>query len=178
MRTIVVAYNERFVIGNNLGKVPWHIPEDLKFFKEATMGKACVMGRKTWESIPEKYRPLPGRLNIIVSRDPFMVSFPENTGSGTFTMAMESVEDAIKMGLTRKLVGWKDDEANEVCITGGGEIYRYCINNGLVDRVLASEIKNHLDVDGATYFPDLKALGWHGEIIREHDDFNVVEYTK
>ncbi len=155
--TIVVAYNKNLVIGNGCG-LPWHIVDDLKFFKEVTMGKACVMGRKTWFAIPEKYRPLPGRHNIVVSRDKIEL--------GPNVSLCSSVEEAIELG------------GSETCITGGGEIYRYCIENNLIDRVLASEIKNHLDVDGATFFPDLKKLGWQGKIIREFNEFDVVEYTK
>lgn len=162
--TIIVAYNEKFVIGNNMGKVPWHIPEDLKFFKEQTMGHPCIMGRTTWESIPEKYKPLPGRLNIVVSRSPERLGLPQGV------LQVPSIEDAI--GFSE----WREDE--EIFVTGGAKVYQYSIEHGLVDRVLASEIHNHMDVEGATFFPDLKALGWQGTPFRQYAEFDVIEYTK
>jgi dihydrofolate reductase len=64
--TLVVAVAENGVIGNK-GALPWRIPEDLKRFKALTLGKPCIMGRKTWDSLPK--RPLPGRTNIVVTRD-------------------------------------------------------------------------------------------------------------
>lgn len=96
MVTIIVAYNQNFVIGNNLGKVPWHIPDDLKFFKETTMGHACIMGRKTWDSIPPKYRPLPGRFNIIVTRGHRNFDFPN--GQSEKMAACADIETAIALG--------------------------------------------------------------------------------
>jgi len=66
MITLIVAYNKNLVIGDDTGNIPWKIPEDLKFFKEYTMGKPCIMGRKTWDSIPSQFKPLKGRTNIIV----------------------------------------------------------------------------------------------------------------
>lgn len=169
MVSIIVAYNGKFVIGNNMGKVPWHIPEDLKFFKEVTMGCPCVMGRKTWESIPEKYKPLPGRPNYIVSRDVSKVELDETWNE--HVVVYPSVERAIEEAQT----AYPD---KEVFITGGGEIYRYCIVNNLVDRVLASEIKNYIDVEGSTSFPDLKSLGWNGGLFKEFEEFTVIEYLR
>jgi dihydrofolate reductase len=64
---MIWAQSENGVIGAD-GKLPWHLPEDLQHFKETTMGSAVVMGRKTWESIPGKFRPLPGRLNIVLTK--------------------------------------------------------------------------------------------------------------
>lgn len=168
MTTIIVAYNGKFVIGNNLGKVPWHIPDDLKFFKDTTMGHACVMGRKTWDSIPEKYRPLPGRLNVVVTRNHKDFPFPPN--SYNKVAACVDVETAIRHAK-------QFSPGGEVFITGGAQVYNYCVEKGLVDRVLASEIKNHLDVEGATFFPDLKALGWNGKVVKQYPEFDVVEYT-
>src|SRR5262245_51287830 len=64
--SLVVAMTRLGVIGDG-GAIPWHIPEDMKWFREITMGKPCIMGRKTWESLPK--RPLPKRLNIVITRD-------------------------------------------------------------------------------------------------------------
>jgi dihydrofolate reductase len=168
-KTIVVAYNENFVIGDSNGNVPWRIPEDLKFFKEYTMGKACLMGRKTWDSIPVKYKPLLGRTNIVISRDILKINNPGYSKNPM--LPANSVEQAI-------LVAEYFCPNQEMCITGGGEIYRYCLENDLVDKVIASEIKGHLDVKGTTFFPNLKELGWKSSVHKEFDEFIVMEYKK
>lgn len=159
--SIIVAYNGNFVIGNGLG-LPWRISDDLKFFKEQTLGFPCIMGRTTWDSIPEKYKPLPGRLNIVISRSPERLKLPQGV------VQFNSIEEAILF------CKWREDE--EIFITGGAKVYNYCLEHNLVDRVLASEIHNHLDVEGAVLFPDLKKLGWEGKLIKEFADFNVIEW--
>lgn len=171
MPTIIVAYNGKQVIGNNLGKVPWHIPADLKFFKDTTMGHVCIMGRKTWDTIPAKYRPLPGRINVVVSRNPWEVTLPAVQHPDALAVAMESVEDAIR---------WAENTLSkkEIFITGGAQIYNYCIDNGIADRVLASEIKNHLDVEGAAFFPNMNELGWQRTVLQQFPEFDVVEYLR
>jgi dihydrofolate reductase len=158
------------VIGNNLGKVPWHIPEDIAFFKQTTMGHPCIMGRTTWDSIPTKFKPLPGRFNIIVTRGFRNFEFPDNR-RGADMAACESIEKAISLGR-------QYDPDGEVFITGGGKVYQYCLDHDLVDRVLASEIHNHLEVEGATFFPDLKQLGWTGTVFKDYAEFTVMEYRK
>ncbi len=170
LATIIVAYNAKFVIGNDRGFVPWKIPEDLKFFKEQTMGHVCIMGRTTWESIPDKYKPLPGRTNLVITRDcknihmPNLLTMPPNTGFGVY----DSIEKAI----------FSASEDQQIYITGGAKVYNYCLEKNLVDRVLASEIHNHLDVEGCTFFPDLKKMGWSGKTIKEFQEFTVVEYKQ
>ena len=67
--TLILARAANGVIGAD-GKMPWHLPADLRRFKQLTMGRPMIMGRKTWESLPEKFRPLPGRHNLVVSRNP------------------------------------------------------------------------------------------------------------
>jgi len=162
--TIFVAYNKNFVIANQYGKIPWHIAEDLKFFKEYTMGKPCIMGRKTWESIPEKFRPLPGRENIIVTKNPESFQIDQS-----FVCARPTVETALKTARVFE---------REICVIGGGEIYKYFIENNLVDRVVASEIKEYQDVQGSVFFPDLKKIGWNCYLEKEFDEFNVYQYVK
>jgi dihydrofolate reductase len=161
MVTLIVAYNQNFVIGNVEGNVPWRIPDDLKYFKKLTMGKPCVMGRKTWDSLPAKFKPLPGRTNIVVSRS----NMPEFDS----VYVRDSVEGAIEIA---HFFG------QDVCVVGGEQVYRYCIEKDLADCVLASEVKGHLEVNAAAYFPDLKKLGWGYKIEQEYNDFDVVKYTK
>lgn len=166
--TIIVAYNENFVIGNGVS-VPWCIPEDLKFFKNTTMGHTCVMGRRTWDSIPSRFRPLFGRYNIIVTHRHRYFEFPRETS--TKIAACDSIERAISLGK-------QEDPEGEVFLIGGGQIYAYALEHDLVDHVLASEIKGYLDVDGTTHFPNLKLLGWTSEVYKEFAEFTVMKYEK
>ncbi len=132
--SIIVAMDRNGVIGNE-ADLPWHISDDLKKFKQVTMGKPIVMGRKTHESIG---RPLPGRENIILTRD-------INYKSEGCTV-LNSV-DAI-------LAHCADVE--EVMITGGAEIYRLFLDK--TDRIYMTEV--HAEVTGDTRFPDIDRSGW------------------
>jgi dihydrofolate reductase len=161
--TIVVAYNKNLVIANQFGKVPWYIRDDLIFFKKYTMGKPCIMGRKTWESIPEKFRPLSGRENFIVTRN------PKDFEEGFHVCARQSVEIALNIA---KIFN------KEICVIGGGEIYKYFLENNLVNHIIASEIKGYEDVEGSVFFPNIKSMGWKSQIYKEFDEFTVVQYSK
>lgn len=138
---IIVAYNRKYVIGKE-GDMPWHLPADLAHFKKTTMGCPIIMGRKTRESLG---RPLPGRLNIAITRD---TSY-QTEG----TTVVYSLEEALALARA----------ANEtVFIIGGGDIYRQSL--ALADRVYATEINN--EVEGDTYFPVLDKQVWQ-EVSRE-----------
>jgi dihydrofolate reductase len=136
----IVATDERGGIGLG-GRLPWHLPNDLKRFKALTMGKPIVMGRRTYDSIG---RALPGRQNIVVSRRPDLVvdgcSVVPSFGAALAAAA----------------------EAAEVCVIGGAEIYRLALPvTGLVHLT-----KVHATVDADTFFPALDAADWE-EIARE-----------
>ncbi|MDN3681637.1 type 3 dihydrofolate reductase [Vibrio tapetis subsp. quintayensis] len=129
---IAAMANDR-VIGKD-NDMPWHLPADFAWFKRCTMGKPVVMGRKTYQSIG---RPLPGRKNIVISRDPNLVI----EGLETVT----SIEQALKL-----VAG-----VEEVMIIGGGSIYRECLPKA--DSLYLTYIK--ADIDGDTQFPDW-GEGW------------------
>jgi dihydrofolate reductase len=138
--TLLVAYSANRVIGKD-GKLPWHLPEDLKRFKQLTMGHHIVMGRKTWESIG---RLLPGRHHIIVSRRPgYRVEGAE---------VVHSLDAAIAAA--------RGDD--EIFVIGGGEIFALAMP--LADRVLATEIER--DYEGDVRFPELQGTAWR-ETARE-----------
>jgi len=137
----VVAVSRNGVIGRE-GGLPWHISSDLKRFKEITMGKPVVMGRKTWESLPRK--PLPGRRNIVITRQR--------------DFAPEGAEVAADAREALRLCG----DAPEVAVIGGGEIYR--LFWPMVDRLYLTEVD--LDVEGDTHFPALSPGEWR-EVGRE-----------
>lgn len=133
--SLVVAVSRNGVIGRD-GGLPWHISSDLKRFKEITMGKPVIMGRKTWEGLPRK--PLPGRRNIVVTRS------TDYTAEGAEVVA--SAEAALALCA---------DEP-EVSIIGGGEIYR--LFWPLADRLYLTEVD--MEVDGDTFFPAPDPSEW------------------
>lgn len=141
MISFVVAVSRNGVIGRE-GGLPWHISSDLKRFKQITMGKPVVMGRKTWDSLPRK--PLPGRRNIVITRQ------------GGF--AAEGAEVAATPEDALRLCG----DAPEVAVIGGGEVYRLFWPH--VDRIYLTEVD--LDVEGDTHFPALDPAVWR-EVARE-----------
>ncbi len=132
----IVAVSKNFVIGNQ-GKIPWHSSADFKFFKSTTMGKPIIMGRKTFDSIG---RPLPGRLNIVISRSPETFKGPESV------KIVSSISQAIDEA--------KKELPNEIFIIGGATIYKQTqeITNKLYLTVVDIEAK------GDAYF-DKSFLG-------------------
>jgi dihydrofolate reductase len=137
----VVAVARNGVIGRE-GGLPWHISSDLKRFKEITMGKPVIMGRKTWESLPRK--PLPGRRNIVITQQRGYVAEGADVA--------ESPQAALLMV----------PDAPEVAVIGGGEIYRLFWPQ--VDRLYLTEVD--LVVDGDTHFPAVDPAEWR-EVSRE-----------
>lgn len=117
------------------GKLPWHLPADFRFFKAKTMGRAMIMGRKTFASIG---KPLPGRLSIVVSRDPAYA--PEGA------VVVSSIDQAIAEAKARA-AEWGD----EAFIIGGGEIYRQTMD--LVDTIYLTRV--HQDVAGDAFYPEI-----------------------
>ncbi len=156
MFTIVVAYTKTDrVIGKN-GKIPWSLPEDLAHFKELTLGKTVIMGRKTWESLPARYRPLPDRHNIVLSRHPFTVH-------GAHEL-YPSIDELV------------DNGPFDAFVIGGAEIYEQFLERKFCHQVIATEIKKCYD--GDTYFPLLNASHWNKRIVRSNNDFDIIEYNR
>lgn len=134
--TLVVAYAKNRVIGRD-NTLPWRLPADLAHFKRTTLGKPIVMGRKTWDSLG---RPLPGRLNIVISRNPDLAA-PGATVVGSLQQALNACETA---------------GAQEACVIGGEAIFALALP--LADTVIATEID--AEVQGDTWFAPLPA-DWH-----------------
>lgn len=150
--SLIAAMANNRVIGKN-NTLPWHLPADLKHFKNTTMGKAIVMGRKTFESIG---RPLPGRQNIIVTRDKMY--------QATGCTIINSINQI-------KLVS----DAIEIMVIGGAEIYKQLLPQA--QRLYLTYI--HADVDGDSHFPQWQANEWQ-EISREDhlaDENNKYDYS-
>ncbi|KAB2719223.1 dihydrofolate reductase [Brucella intermedia] len=138
--SIIVAAAENWVIGRD-NDMPWRLSTDLKRFKALTLGKPVIMGRRTWESIG---RPLPGRPNIVVTRDKGFQA------EGATTVG--SLDEAIALGC--KLAA--EVGAEEVCVIGGGEIYAQALP--LADRVHLTRVL--AEIDGDTRFPEIDPNLW------------------
>jgi dihydrofolate reductase len=145
--SIIVAVAENGVIGRD-GKLPWHLPADLKRFKNLTMGHTIIMGRRTRESIG---RPLPGRRMIVVSRQ---------TGyrSGT-----DSVSTAVNLETALQMAA--DAGAGEAFVIGGAELYRAALPRAA--RLYVTRV--HAAVTGDTYFPLEELRGWRRIESRHHE---------
>ena len=165
--SIIVAVAANGVIGRDNDLV-WRLRDDMKFFSETTRGHVVITGRKNYESIPEKFRPLPHRTNIVVTRN----AAYEASGAQVVHSLEAALEAASATG------------AAEAFIIGGGEIYRQSMERGDVDRVLLTHVE--AEPEGDTFF-DLAAVseGWnrssHGRF--DADDrnefaFEFAEYTR
>jgi len=146
---LIAAMAKNNVIGKD-NDMPWHLPDDLKFFKSKTVGRPVIMGRKTFESIGS--RPLPNRPNLVISRNPAFM------GEGVTVFA--SVDEALA-SLT---------DVEEVIIMGGGQLYAQMLPRA--DRLYLTLI--NADIEGDTFFPNWQALAWntlekvHHEIDERH----------
>ena len=132
-----IARSRNGVIGRD-GGLPWRLKSDMAIFRAVTMGKPVIMGRKTWESLPDVFRPLPGRRNIVISRNP-AYDAPGATLAG-------SLEEAVRLA---------QDDA-EVFVIGGAEIYRQALP--LAQRLYLTEVARDFDADA--FFPEFSASDW------------------
>ena len=142
---LVVARAANGVIGDR-GRIPWRIPEDMRRFKQLTLGKPCVMGRKTWDSLPKK--PLPGRMNIVATRDPHFI--PDGA------VVVHALDDAIMRA--------ESVSPTEIAVIGGEAIYRAALPRAQVlylTEVLA-------EFPGDAHFPTINAAEWHETAREDH----------
>tara|TARA_Y100000588_G_C13993314_1_gene812460 strand:- start:234 stop:743 length:510 start_codon:yes stop_codon:yes gene_type:complete len=137
--SLIVAVSENGVIGRDNDLI-WHLPNDMKFFKETTKGHHVIMGRKNFESIPHKFRPLPDRVNIIVSRQ------PDYQAEGC--IVVDSIEASLEIA--------KQNNDEEPFIIGGGQIYKLALESDIVERIYLTKI--HHSFDGDTFFPQLDSI--------------------
>jgi dihydrofolate reductase len=145
-----VARARNGVIGRD-GDLPWRLKSDLKLFKAVTLAKPIIMGRKTWDSLPR--RPLPGRTNIVLSRDG---SF-EPAGA----IACERFEEAVSIAREQA----EEDGAEEVCVIGGAALFTLALPKA--KRMYLTDVQ--ADVDGDVYFPPFDEAQWR-EVRREAHD--------
>lgn len=141
------------VIGNN-NTMPWHLPEDMAHFKRLTQGWPVIMGRKTWDSLPPRFRPLPGRTNIVITRQP---DWKENGAEPAASLA-----DALKICA----------RSEEVWIIGGAQIYAQA--EPLADRIEVTEIAQ--DFEGDAFAPTLGSE-WIEAAREDHISSNGLKFT-
>jgi len=156
----IVAASQNNVIGVN-NDLPWHIPEDMKFFRDKTKGKSLIMGRKTFESVGH---PLPKRLNVVVTRQKDYA--PEGA------VVVSSVEDGIEICKSKV-----DEYGDEVFIIGGGQIFKDTMD--IVDIIYLTRI--HKDYDGDILYPDVDPLKFEEVERREREEpvpFSFLTYRK
>ena len=156
---IIAALAKNRVIGNGL-QLPWRLPKDMKFFAETTKGHTVIMGSKTWDSIPDKYKPLPDRKNIVISRTSFFIN-----GAQVFNDLEKAIESS----------------TGKIFICGGGEIYKLALP--LATKLILTEID--AEVDGDIFFPEFNQLNYNeaSRISNSADEkhqyaFDFVTYDK
>lgn len=159
-----VARARNGVIGRD-GALPWRLKSDLALFKATTLGKPVIMGRKTWESLPR--RPLPGRMNIVITRD----GSYEERGAAKGALVCERFDEAVQIAREQA----EEDGAAEVCVIGGAAIFALALPKAT--RLYITEVE--AEVEGDVHFPPFDESRWT-EVRREthpageDDDFPFV----
>jgi dihydrofolate reductase len=151
--SLIAAMADNRVIGHE-NRLPWHLPADLQHFKAITLGKPVLMGRKTWESLG---RPLPGRTNIVITRDAGYVA--------EGCVVAHSLEEAVRAA----------GEAAEIMVIGGAQLYRQALP--LADTIYLTLV--HAEFQGDTRFPDWQPKEWRETARIDHaaDDRNPHAYS-
>lgn len=148
MISLIVAASTNNTIGKN-GQLLWHLPIDLKFFKNTTWGMPVVMGRKTFEAVN---KPLPGRINIVI----------------TSHEGWHAEDVVVSKDITMALKNASETNCKEIFIIGGGEIYKQTID--MADRIYMTRV--HAELEGDTYFPSIDRNKWE---LKDNKDFTPDE---
>jgi dihydrofolate reductase len=151
--TLIAAVARNGVIGKD-NRLPWHLPADLRHFKALTTGRTVIMGRKTWESLPDKFRPLPGRQNIVVTRNE----------------AYRAEGAVVVASLPAAVAAAQSDEA---FVIGGAELYATTL--ALAARLQLTEIDAAFD--GDTHFPAIDPHDWRETARETHRDETGLGYA-
>lgn len=155
--SIIAAISDNFVIGNGL-KIPWHIPEDFKLFKEKTQNSIVIMGKKTWDSLPIK--PLPNRINIVISKQ--ILQEPKAIIVNSIDKAFEIAKDKAKQ------------ENKPIFVMGGASIYKQTIQDA--KYLYLSHVKG--EFEGDIFFPQFNKENYKIIDKQEHDKFTFCLYEK
>lgn len=153
--TLIAAVADNGCIGKN-GGLPWYLPEDLKRFKRLTTGKVVIMGRKTWESLPEKVRPLPERTNVVITRQ---TEYELPAGVERFD-ALETAFAAHK--------------TDDVMVMGGANIYRQAFP--FATNLELTHV--HQTIEGDVFFPTIDVTQWKERRREDFDGYSFVTYQR
>jgi dihydrofolate reductase len=158
--SLIVAIANNNAIGKD-NDLLWHLPNDMKYFKEKTLNHHIITGRKNYISIPKKYRPLVNRTNIVLTRS---TDFSEEG-----CIVKHSLQEAIEYA--------KSNNEVELFIIGGGQIYKEALENGLVDRMYITHVKSDYEAD--TFFPIVNEANWNkvSEVVFEADEKHQHPYS-
>jgi dihydrofolate reductase len=157
MISIISAFDPNKTIGFN-NNLPWKIKEDLKLFKELTEKNIVIMGRNTYESIG---KPLPNRMNIIITSKVIQ----NNNLLYTFSSFEDCIKYCKKINLNKNIF-----------VIGGRKLYKYCLDNKLIDKMFISKIKKVYE--GDVKFPDFKEEDWDKNLKSSYEEFDLWIYTK
>jgi dihydrofolate reductase len=164
--SIIVAIAHDNVIGKNNDLV-WHLPKDMKFFMDSTLNHYVIMGRRNYDSIPKKYRPLKNRTNVVVTRNTAFQA-PD-------CVVVSSIQEGIDTA--------QENGDKECFIIGGGQIYKESLEMNIIDKMYITHIDQ--EFEGDTFFPQFNKEDWNLRVLMEHQkdeknthDFIIVEYTK
>lgn len=162
--SLIAAVSKNRVIGKN-NDLPWHLPNDMKYFMQTTKGHHVIMGRKNYDSIPEKFRPLPHRTNLVVTR--------QKGFKAAGCIIVHSIEEGIELA--------KKNNEHEAFVIGGAEIYK--IGLPFSQRLYLTEID--ATIEGDTFFPEFEKMSWKetSRVHHEADDrhahaFDFVVYDR
>jgi dihydrofolate reductase len=163
---LIVAMDEQRGIGKN-NDLMWHLPADMKFFKETTLGHIVIMGRKNWDSIPEKYRPLANRENVVLTRN------------SDFKLDNALVFHSLEAALEH----YRQEKERIVFIIGGGEIYRQALVLNCVHVMYITHVEGNYGAD--TFFPEISENEWQISVLdhmpkddKHQSDFTIKKYIK
>jgi dihydrofolate reductase len=164
--SLIVAMDSNRGIGKN-NDLMWHLPADMNFFKETTKNQIVVMGRKNYDSIPEKYRPLPNRLNVILTRNK---DFKADN-----CLVFNTFDDC--------LTHFEQENERKVFIIGGGEIYKMALDSNFLNEMFITYVDGVFDAD--TFFPEFDEQAWKSALIgaQEIDEkhafsFKIYQYLR
>ncbi|MDY6779066.1 MAG: dihydrofolate reductase [Halobacteria archaeon] len=174
-KVIIVAMTDEGVIGKD-GEIPWHYPEDMEHFRETTWGYPVLMGRVTYESLPDDYRPLPGRKNIVLTTDEgyeadeTVDSLDENQNDedvveNTSVDFVNSFEEAWEVA---------SEASEKVFVAGGSAVYEQTIDGA--DRMVVTEV--HESYDGDAAFPEYDGSEWREVRRDDRGEISFVEYLR
>ena len=158
--SLIAAVADNSVIGKDNDLI-WSLPDDMSFFKASTSGRHVIMGRRNYESIPHKFRPLPGRPNIVLSRN-----LEYDSGGAAL---VTSLEDALEIA---RAAG-----ESEAFIIGGGQIYTMALDARVVDTMYITHV--HGEPDGDAFFPEFDSTQWTLTVLDDHpaDDCHEFSFT-